>query len=184
VGGDTSGDFAGLLAAIERAPTLELRLAALAMVRDGVITGEGPTATGRIHFSRCIDATDTALIHRILTAAAGSISREEADAVLDIHDAAIERLDNGAFDDLLTRAIVHHVLAAAGEVVAPRAVALAAAVEWSRLQWAALDGETSAWLKARLNRRRRQDGPVARLAQMSGATPALSGALAATDLAA
>ncbi len=29
---------------------------ALAVVRDGVITGEGPTTKGRVHFSRALDA--------------------------------------------------------------------------------------------------------------------------------
>ena len=29
---------------------------ALTVVRDGVITGEGPTTKGRIHFSRALDA--------------------------------------------------------------------------------------------------------------------------------
>jgi len=33
---------------------------ALSIVRDGVITGEGPTTKGRVHFSRSIDADDTA----------------------------------------------------------------------------------------------------------------------------
>src|SRR5258707_1917026 len=43
---------------------------ALAVVRDGVITGEGPTTRGRIHFSRSLDADDAAWCARILTAAA------------------------------------------------------------------------------------------------------------------
>ncbi len=54
---------------------------ALAFVRDGVITGEGPTTTGRVHFSRALDAHDAAWCARILTAAANAnepISRAEA----------------------------------------------------------------------------------------------------------
>src|SRR6266478_909311 len=43
---------------------------ALAIVRDGVITGEGPTTKGRIHFSRALDADDAAWCARILTATA------------------------------------------------------------------------------------------------------------------
>ncbi len=43
---------------------------ALTIVRDGVITGEGPTTKGRIHFSRSLDADDAAWCARILTAAA------------------------------------------------------------------------------------------------------------------
>ena len=33
---------------------------ALTVVRDGVITGEGPTTRGRVHFSRALDAFDAA----------------------------------------------------------------------------------------------------------------------------
>ncbi|MGD5652426.1 hypothetical protein QUT03_22695, partial [Xanthomonas citri pv. citri] len=40
---------------------------ALSVVRDGVITGEGPTTKGRVHFSRSLDADDTAWCTRILT---------------------------------------------------------------------------------------------------------------------
>jgi hypothetical protein len=37
----------------------------LGIVRDGVITGEGPTTRGRIHFSRALDAQDVAWCARI-----------------------------------------------------------------------------------------------------------------------
>src|SRR5258708_27303154 len=56
---------------------------ALTIVRDGVITGEGPTTKGRIHFSRTLDADDAAWCARILTASAVEhqpVSRAEADA--------------------------------------------------------------------------------------------------------
>ena len=43
---------------------------ALTIVRDGVITGEGPTTRGRIHFSRALDADDAAWCAAILTAEA------------------------------------------------------------------------------------------------------------------
>jgi hypothetical protein len=61
--------------------------AALAQVCHGVITGEGPTVVGRMHFSRAIDADDTALCARILILAGRGgdpISRAEADALFDI----------------------------------------------------------------------------------------------------
>jgi hypothetical protein len=54
---------------------------ALTIVRDGVITGEGPTTKGRIHFSRALDADDAAWCARILTATAVEhqpVSRAEA----------------------------------------------------------------------------------------------------------
>src|SRR5260370_7062526 len=62
---------------------------ALTIVRDGVITGEGPTTKGRIHFSRTLDADDAAWCARILTASAVEhqpVSRAAATAPLEIHD--------------------------------------------------------------------------------------------------
>ena len=38
---------------------------ALTIVRDGVITGEGPTTRGRIHFSRELDADDAHAFHAL-----------------------------------------------------------------------------------------------------------------------
>src|ERR1700681_4437015 len=90
---------------------------ALTVVRDGVITGEGPTTRGRIHFSRALDADDAAWCARILTAAAVEaqpVSRAEAEALFEIDDAATERSDDGLFDDLFARSIVHHAASASG----------------------------------------------------------------------
>src|SRR5262245_9844698 len=155
---------------MERSGAIESRLAALAAVRDGVITGEGPTAAGRIHFSRCIDAADTAWVRRILLAdGIAPVTRQEADALFDIHEAAIERIDGGAFDQLFATAIAHHVRAALGLPVVARAIALDTGLaDWSRP--VALDGETAAWLKTRLSRKRRYDGPIAMLAAWVGAS--------------
>jgi hypothetical protein len=100
---------------------------ALGIVRDGVITGEGPTASGRVHFSRSLDADDAALCARILTAAAVDsepVSRAEAEALFEINEAAAERSDDGRFDDLLAKAIAHHAASASGLPVPPRSVAL------------------------------------------------------------
>ena len=101
---------------------------ALTVVRDGVITGEGPTTKGRVHFSRALDADDAAWCARILTATAVEhqpVSRAEAEALFEINDAATERSDDGRFDDLLAKAIVHHAASASGLPVPPRTVALA-----------------------------------------------------------
>ena len=57
---------------------------ALTIVRDGVITGEGPTTKGRIHFSRALDADDAAWCARILTVSAVEhqpVSRAEVEAL-------------------------------------------------------------------------------------------------------
>src|SRR6266852_8694702 len=96
---------------------------ALTIVRDGVITGEGPTTKGRIHFSRALDADDAAWCARILTARAVEhqpVSRAEAEALFAIDDAAAERSDDGRFDDLLAKAVVHHAASESGLPVPPR----------------------------------------------------------------
>src|SRR6266480_2255646 len=100
---------------------------ALTIVRDGVITGEGPTTKGRVHFSRELDADDAAWCARILTATAVEhqpVSRAEAEALFEINDAAAERSDDGRFDDLLAKAVVHHAASASGLPVPSRTVAL------------------------------------------------------------
>ena len=71
---------------------------ALTIVRDGVITGEGPTTKGRVHFSRSLDADDAAWCARILTARAVEhepVSRAEVEALFEINDAATERIGRG-----------------------------------------------------------------------------------------
>ena len=96
-------------------------------MRDGVITGEGPTTKGRVHFSRALDADDAAWCARILTATAVEhqpVSRAEAEALFEINDAATERSDDGRFDDLLAKAVVHHAASVSGLPVPSRTVAL------------------------------------------------------------
>ena len=168
--GASETEFASLIAHMENSAAIEFRLAALAAVRDGVITGEGPTTAGRIHFSRCIDAADTAWVRRILLVEGmAPVTRAEADALFDIHEAAIERIDGGAFDRLFATAIAHHVLAALRLPVVARAIALDTGIaDWTRP--VALDGETATWLKTRLSRKRRYDGPIAMLAAWVGAS--------------
>jgi hypothetical protein len=102
--------------------------AALTKVRCDIIVGEGPTVTGRLHFSRTIDGDDTALCARILVAAGRtglSVSRAEADALFAIDAAGSERCDSGCFDDLLAKAVIHHLISAAGTAVPSRERALA-----------------------------------------------------------
>jgi hypothetical protein len=128
--------------------------AALAQVCHGVITGEGPTVVGRVHFSRAIDADDTALCARILILAGRGgdpISRAEADALFDINAVAAERQDGGRFDDLLSKAVVHHVMSACGRNVPSRAIALAPATPLDA--WASaidINTEVRCWLEMRV----------------------------------
>jgi hypothetical protein len=62
--------IARVAASGSRAP--QLSVSALAEVCLGIITGEGPTTGGRVHFSRVIDAEDASLCERILIVAGGA----------------------------------------------------------------------------------------------------------------
>src|SRR3979490_618686 len=136
---------------------------ALTIVRDGVITGEGPTAKGRIHFSRALDADDAAWCARILTARAVEhqpVSRAEAEALFAIDDAAAERSDDGRFDDLLAKAVVHHAASESGLPVPPRTVALSpeTAIEsWAPTRAAGVDSEGLEGIASQLRGKRRSN---------------------------
>jgi hypothetical protein len=136
---------------------------ALTMVRDGVITGEGPTTRGRIHFSRVLDADDAAWCARILTATAVEhqpVSRAEAEALFEINDAAAERSDDGVFDDLLAKAVVHHAASASGLPVPPRTVALSpeTAIEsWAPTRAAGVDTDVLEWIASQMRDKRRSN---------------------------
>jgi hypothetical protein len=134
---------------------------ALTVVRDGVITGEGPTTRGRVHFSRELDADDAAWCARILTATAVEhqpVSRAEAEALFEINDAATERSDDGRFDDLLAKAVVHHAASASGLPVPPRTVALSpeTAIEsWAPAHATGVDIEVLEWIASQMRGKRR-----------------------------
>jgi hypothetical protein len=136
---------------------------ALAIVRDGVITGEGPTTKGRVHFSRELDADDAAWCARILTATAVEhqpVSRAEAETLFEINDAATERSDDGRFDDLLAKAVVHHAASASGLPVPPRTVALSpetAIDSWAPRQAVGVDSEVLEWIASQMRGKRRSN---------------------------
>jgi len=136
---------------------------ALTVVRDGVITGEGPTTKGRVHFSRALDADDAAWCARILTATAvvhQPVSRAEAEALFEINDAAAERSDNGRFDDLLAKAVVHHAASASGLPVPSRTVALSpeTAIEsWAPTQASGVDTEVLEWIASQMRGKHRSN---------------------------
>jgi len=142
---------------------------ALAIVRDGVITGEGPTTKGRVHFSRALDALDAAWCARILTAAAVEhqpVSRAEAEALFEIDEVAAERSDEGRFDDLLAKAVVHHAASASGLPVPPRTVALSpkTAIEsWAPTQAVGVDTEVLEWIAKQMRGKRRSNRILTRL---------------------
>lgn len=155
--------------------TSELAADALADIRTGVITGEGPSAAGRIHFSRTLDRQDTAFVAQVLTAPReGAVTRAEAQRLLEIDAAASERSDGGRFDDLLTKAIAHHALAHAGKPVPPRQVALAAETplhSWAGSQNEA-DAEVLRWISAEMRARKRASRGLMSIAVLFGVAAA------------
>jgi hypothetical protein len=150
---------------------------ALTIVRDGVITGEGPTTMGRIHFSRALDADDAAWCARILTARAVEhqpVSRAEAEALFAINDAASERSDGGRFDDLLAKAVAHHAASEAGVKVPPRTVALSPETEiesWAPVHANKVDTEVLEWIASQMRGKRHNNRTLmAMVATFVGAT--------------
>lgn len=155
--------LAELIAAIESSSiaTGEQAAEALDFVRDGVITGEGPTTSGRVHFSRSLDSRDTDWCTRILTARGvneTAVSREEALALFQINEAAAERTDNGRFDDLFAKAVLHHAASMSGLSVPSRAVALSpdTAIEtWAPTRSNDINVEVLEWIAAQMRGKRR-----------------------------
>ncbi len=140
---------------------------ALTIVRDGVITGEGPTTRGRVHFSRALDADDAAWCARILTARAVEhepVSRAEAQALFEIADAATERSDDGRFDDLLAKAVAHHAASASGLSVPPRTVALSPDTDiesWAPAHATHVNAEVLEWIARQMRGKRNGNAVVA-----------------------
>lgn len=134
---------------------------ALTIVRDGVITGEGPTTKGRVHFSRSLDADDAAWCAKILTARAVEhqpVSRAEAEALFEINDAATERSDGGRFDDLLAKAVAHHAASVSGLPVPPRTVALSPDTDiesWAPMHANRVNTEVLEWIASQMRGKQR-----------------------------
>lgn len=136
---------------------------ALGVVRDGVITGEGPTTKGRVHFSRALDAQDAAWCASILTSAAvlnQPVSRAEAETLFEINDAAADRSDDGRFDDLFAKAIVHHAASASGLPVPSREVALSPETDidtWAPTKAIGVNVEVLEWIAGQMRGKRRSN---------------------------
>jgi hypothetical protein len=143
---------------------------ALGLVRDGVITGEGPTTAGRVHFSRSLDAADADWCARILMSAPVAdqpVTRAEAEALFQINEAASERSDDGRFDDLLAKAVVHHAASASGLPVPPRHVALSpdTAIEsWAPTKAVGVNTEVLEWISGQMRGKRRSNRALTILA--------------------
>ncbi len=157
-----TANLSDLIRDIETSPTADREIAAraLGIVRDGVITGEGPTTAGRIHFSRSLDVDDAAWCARILTSMAVAnlpVSRAEVETLFEINDAASERVDDGRFDDLFAKAVIHHAVSASGMPVPPRSVALSpeTSIEsWGPTQAVAINAEVLKWIADQMRGKR------------------------------
>jgi hypothetical protein len=168
----TSASLTDLLPFIESPSIADSAAAvrALGLVRDGVITGEGPTTAGRVHFSRSLDAADADWCACILLDAAVAdrpVSRAEAEALFQINEAASERSDNGRFDDLLAKAVVHHAASASGLPVPPRHVALSpdTAIEsWAPTRAVGVNTEVLEWISGQMRGKRRSNRALTILA--------------------
>jgi hypothetical protein len=117
-----------------------------------VIAGEGPAIGRRPHFSRMLDAADVAFVRRVLEASGvgdAPVSRPEAEALFDLHDATAGGSNDPGFDELLHRAIASHLLAASGHETPPRRAALAPGY---LLPQGALGPDQAAWLAERIMR--------------------------------
>ena len=191
----TAAEFKALVSSIENSSIVvpELAAAALGDVLSGVITGEGPTTEGRVHFSRSLDEADAAWCERILVSAGGAagapVTRVEADRLFEIDAAASERSDGGRFDDLVVKAVTHHVLAATGRAVPPRDVALdrqTPVASWAlRYSSDDIDGEVLRWIASHVKGRKRLRGPLMTIATLlvgASASPVTSSLAAVFDL--
>jgi hypothetical protein len=122
----TERGFAAVLRILEMAakPAPPLAAYAIQMMTTALIAGEGAPIGLRAHFSRMIDGDGVALLARVLTAAGGSssqpVTRAEADALFDLHDAVAGGINDPAFGELFFRAIAQHVIAASGHATLPR----------------------------------------------------------------
>lgn len=167
-----SSVLAGLLAgtASDTIATSDQAAEALRWVRDGIITGEGPTTRGRVHFSRELDAGDATWCAEILMARAiarSPVSRREAEVLFEIDEAAAERSDGGRFDDLFAKAVAHHTVSASGIAVPSRALALAPQTPietWAPAKADRIDPQVLEWLARQMRTHRRANGTLVALA--------------------
>jgi hypothetical protein len=170
---ETVSEIELLVNIMEEANEIPANLAAfaLAQVKHAAITGEGPTARGRVHYSRTIDTADVDLLSRMLAVAGGSsgaaVTRAEADVLFDIADTCESVATDNGWERLFVRAIANHLLGSS----APRRQALRAAPAAGSAEQAdlpangasgfvasRLDDAGASWLASRIHR----DGQVTR----------------------
>jgi len=148
----TEGGFGAIMRMLEISSEVSPLLAAytIGQMRFAVIAGSGPAIGARKHFSRTIDSADVVLLERILQLSGGasvrSVSRLEAEALFDLHDAVAGAENEARFVDLFFAAIANHLLASVG---LPSSSRLVAPAPGGTVMLAA---EESAWLSSRIMR--------------------------------
>jgi hypothetical protein len=156
----TASGFAVLLRLIESARDVPPPLAAFAIrqVRSAVVARRAPARSVRLSFNRTIDSETAALVRRVVLGCAGlgvrAVTREEAEALFDLHDLSAGGANDTDFDDLFFKAVAHHLIAETGHTVPSRGMALARLSEFPRGEGhaAPLTPEETAWLATRIMR--------------------------------
>ncbi|WP_448952917.1 hypothetical protein [Labrys neptuniae] len=110
-----AAELALLIRLVEQADSVPDDLASFALhqIQHAAMTGEGPAAKGRIHFSRVIDSRDIANMARLFQVEKGArrriISRQEAEMLFDMAEGC--NSDDPAWDGLFAETIQAHLLA-------------------------------------------------------------------------
>ncbi len=172
---ESAAAFEVIVRTLEHASEAPFSLSAFAIrqLQAAIISGEGPLIGARKHFSRTVDAEDAALLYRILVAAGGAegrpVSRAEADALFDLHDATARSHNATAFNDLFYRAIANYTLAASGHALEPRKDALSP--EHVLSAQFRPNAEQAAWLAERIMRDGKPTLPEFELLLLIGTEP-------------
>jgi hypothetical protein len=154
----TPAGFAAVLRVIESVQDVSSCLAAYAIwqLRSAVINGGKPASSVRLNLNRAVDFDTAALIRRILLGSVGQsaapVSREEAEALFDLHDLAASGTNDADFDDLFFKSIAHHLVAHVGGQVPPRGEALARQSSFPDGTLASLTADETAWLASQIMR--------------------------------
>lgn len=172
---ESAAAFETIVRTLERAAQSPSKISAFAIrqLQASIISGEGAAIGPRKHFSRTVDAEDAAQLYRILVAAGGAegrpVTREEADALFDLHDATARSQNDTTFNDLFYRAIANYTLAESGHALEPRMLALSP--EHVLSAQTRPSNEQAAWLSERIMRDGRPTVPEFELLLLIGTEP-------------
>jgi hypothetical protein len=127
-------------------------------VRSAVLAGRRPASTTRLFLNRNIDAETAAVLRRIVLGCAGQsarpVSREEAEALFDLHDVTASAANDADFEDLFYKAIAQYLIAETGDVVPARREALArdSGFPAAPVPCSPLGPDQTAWLASQIMR--------------------------------